>query len=142
MIPFSEMKQTLGRRNNTFDSESAHFDMLESDYTLLNPRVRKPVHEDVIKGPFTRRLGCFTSIMMGEITHSMDHLLGADQREVEIKVYDAMAEVIACTANRVFVGETLCMSKHVLHLLWLGAVNKFQVETPTTMPMLSALQWT
>ena len=48
--------------------------------------------------------------MMDEINDSMPQVLGKDQEgDVEIKIFDTMAKVIACTANRVFVGKEVGM---------------------------------
>jgi hypothetical protein len=110
MIPPSDIRKLLGGRSGGSDAESAHFDMLESDFTLLSPHIRRAYHEEVIKGPFSEQLGSFTTIMMDEISSSMEHVLKRDQEgNVEIKVFDTMAQVIAHTANRVFVGKTIGM---------------------------------
>jgi orotate phosphoribosyltransferase-like protein len=110
MIPSSDIQNILGGRNAGVDAQTAHFDMLESDFTLLSPRVRRAYHEEVIKGPFSKQLGSFTTIMMDEINSSLQQVLGKDQEgDVEIKVFDTMAKVIACTANQVLVGKEVGM---------------------------------
>ena len=110
MIPPSDIRKILGGRNDGCDAASAHFDMLESDFTFFSPHIRKVYHEDVIKGAFLKQLGSFTTIMMDEINSSLQQVLGKDQEgDVEIKVFDTMAKVIACTANRVFVGKEVGM---------------------------------
>jgi hypothetical protein len=111
MIPPSDIRKILGGRNAGFDAESAHYDILESDFTFLSPHIRRAsYHEEVVKGPFSKQLGSFTTIMMDEINSSMQQVLGKDQEgDVEIKVFDTVAKVIACTANRVFVGKEVGM---------------------------------
>jgi hypothetical protein len=110
IIPLSDIRKILGGRNAGCDAGSALFDLLESDFTLLSPHIRKAYHEEVIRGPFSKRLGSFTTIMMDEINDSMPQVLGKDQEgDVEIKIFDTMAKVIACTANRVFVGKEVGM---------------------------------
>ena len=110
MIPSSDIRKILGDRNAGLDAGSAQFDMLESDFTFLSPHIRRAYHEEVIKGPFSKQLGSFTTIMMDEINSSMQQVLGKDQGgDVEIKVFDTMAKVIACTANLVFVGKEVGM---------------------------------
>jgi hypothetical protein len=112
MIPPSDIRKLLGGRKGGSDAESAHFDMLESDFTLLSPHIRRAYHEEVIKGPFSERLGSFTTIMADEITSSMEYILERYQEEdVEIQVFDTMAQVIAYTANRVFVGKDIGVLK-------------------------------
>jgi hypothetical protein len=119
MIPSSDIPKILGLRNGGSDAESAHFDMLESDFTL-SPDIRIAYHEQVIKGPFSKQLGSFTTIMMDEISNSMEHKLGRDQEGViEMKVFDTVAQVIACTANRVFVGKDIGMLRTRICLLTL-----------------------
>jgi hypothetical protein len=114
MIPPSDIRKILGGRNAGSDAESARFifDMLEPDFTFLSPHIRRgrAYHEDVIRGPFSKQLGSFTTIMVDEINNSMQQVLGKDQEgDVEIKVFDTVAKVIACTANRVFVGKEVGM---------------------------------
>jgi hypothetical protein len=110
MIPSSDIRNILGGRNDGSDAESAHFDMLEADFTFLSPHIRKAYHEEVIKGPFSKQLGSFTTIMTDEIDSSMQQVLGRDQEgDVEIKIFDTVAKVISCTANRVFVGKEVGM---------------------------------
>jgi hypothetical protein len=109
MIPTSDIQKVLGGRRGVSDAESAHFDLLESDFTCLSPQIRKAYHEQVIKGPFSKQLACFTAIMMDEIANSMKHKLGTDHAGVvDIKIFDIMAQVIAPTVNRVFVGKEIC----------------------------------
>jgi len=110
MIPLSDIRKISGGRNAGFDAESAHFDLLESDFTFLSRHIRRPYHEDVIKGPFSKQLGSFTTIMVNEINSSMQQVLGKDQEgDVEIKVFSTLAKVIGCTANRIFVGKEIGM---------------------------------
>ena len=110
MIPPSDIRNILGGPNAGLDAVSAHFDMLESDFTFFSPQIRRVYHEDVIKGAFLKRLGSFTTIMTEEINSSMQQVLGKDREgDVEIKIFDTVAKVIACTANRVFVGKEIGM---------------------------------
>ncbi len=116
MIPSSDMRKILGGRNAGCDAESAHFDMLESDFTFLSPHIRRDYHEEVIKGPFSKQLESFTTIMMDEISSSMQQMSGKDQEgDVEINVFDTVAKVIACTANRVFVSKEIGMWRTQIH---------------------------
>jgi hypothetical protein len=112
MIPTSDMQNVLGGPRGVSNAESAHFDMLESDFTCLSPQIRNAYHEQVIKGPFSKQLAGFTTLIAGEITNFMEHKLGRDNVGlVEIKIFDTMAQVVASTVNRVFVGEELCKLK-------------------------------
>ena len=108
MIPSSDIRKILGGRNA--GSARFIFDMLEPDFTFLSPHIRRAYHEEVIKGPFSKQLGSFMTIMMDEINSSMQQVLGKDQEgDVEIKIFDTVSKVIACTANRVFVGKEVGM---------------------------------
>ncbi len=110
MIPPSQIAWLLAQPDHILNTKEVHADALQSDYTLLHPRiVRHPIHEEVIRRDLTRQLGSLAMEIMDELGSGFDQYWGLDTENwKEACVYENMMRFIARTSNRIFVGLPLC----------------------------------
>ncbi|KAI9772563.1 MAG: hypothetical protein M1839_002445 [Geoglossum umbratile] len=87
-----------------------HADNLQSDYTFPHPAVvRNPIHGDVVRNTFMKKLSSLTLDIAGEAKAALDEYWGFDTENwQDIPVGADLVKVVARAANRVFVGLPLC----------------------------------
>ena len=141
--------------DNVLSALEAQIEMLQADYTLLNPDLaRQPHHHDVIRTDLTRQLANLTGEIMSELEAGFDETWGLDSHKWnEIAVYNNMAHIVARTSNRVFVGLPLCKcswssKNHFIsiqaliadHTPPLQAATKIISTTPCRLQKMSTIQ--
>ena len=92
-------------------------DDLQSDYTFSHPAVvRNPIHGDVVRKSFMKRLSSLTLDIAEEAKAALDEYWGLDTENwQDIPIARDLTKVVARAANRVFVGLPLCASPSLQH---------------------------
>ncbi|PTU19522.1 hypothetical protein P175DRAFT_0533961 [Aspergillus ochraceoroseus IBT 24754] len=116
MVSSADIKTLVGSQDSKLDVVSAHFDLLESDYMLLDAQIREShFHEEVVRGPFSKRLGTSALLMWKEIQQSVDQVFGSQPGTLEtLRVHDSICQVVARVASSQLVGEKLCHDERYL----------------------------
>lgn len=91
-------------------------EMIEPLYTICSQYVvDHPSHHKIITRDLTRSLGELTSDVMNELAYALDAEWGIDTKGwKEVNPFTTLMNVVAQTANRVFVGTPLCRNKSFL----------------------------
>ncbi|KUJ14117.1 cytochrome P450 [Mollisia scopiformis] len=116
LVPGSQVKWITEQADNVLSAASMQIEVLQTDYTLLDPSMaRNPIHETIVRRDLTRSLGALIPDIHEELNVAIDEYLGKDTENwVDISVFSDMQKIVARISNRIFVGLPLCRNEEYL----------------------------
>ena len=110
VVPISELHWIIDQPNTVLSAQENSRIGLQSDWTLLDPKVVKTqVVPRVVRHKLVRAVANFIEPMMDELKASFDEYWDTDKENwKEIRAFMSMKDIIARVSNRVFAGIPLC----------------------------------
>ena len=110
VVPISELHWIIDQPNTVLSAQENSRIGLQSDWTLLDPKVVKnQVVPRVVRHRLVRTVANFIEPMVDEIKASFDEHWNTDKENwKEIRVFMSTKDIIARVSNRVFAGIPLC----------------------------------
>jgi hypothetical protein len=109
VLPHTDAAWLNDQPESVLDATGPQADLLSSNYTLEIPVLINHDHLKVIRRDLTRNLGSLTGEITDEIEAAFKDAWGEDTENWKIvSPYDSTMDIVARTANRIFVGAPLC----------------------------------
>ena len=117
VLPQPQIKWLMSQPSNILDADGPQRELLSSDHTMDVPILESRDHIHALVRDLTRNLGSLTADIAEELDDAFKRTWGEDtEKWTEISPYETIMEIVAQTANRVFVGlplcETCCTKRH------------------------------
>ncbi|KNG49331.1 cytochrome p450 [Stemphylium lycopersici] len=133
IVPRSQMSWMLDQPDHVLSTSEAHYDLLQGDYSFVNPIILKdPYHEHVIHKNLVRNLNAIIPEIEAEVPRAIADVYGTDTEHWEtLDIMDSFMKMIPVLTNRMLLGETVCRERK-----FLDAVLSFTMDCVRTQTMM------